>query len=141
METPSHPRGLWYLFFAEAWERFSFYGMRALLVLYMTQAFAFSDERAYDVYGAYTACAYFTPIVGGVVADRVLGKRRAIILGGSVMAAGHFMMAFEPLFYPALVVIALGILLTNTKRWRGLARGAKRAASDFENEIQKPDDR
>lgn len=90
------------------WEQFSYYGMRALLVYYMTKELLFAQEHSSFVYGAYTACAYFTPIIGGVIADRYLGKRRAIIIGASVMALGHFMMAFEPLFYAALATIALG---------------------------------
>ncbi|MEG3086963.1 peptide MFS transporter [Sphingomonas sp. PB4P5] len=103
-----HPRGLTVLFLTNMWEQFSYYGMRALLVYYMTKQLMMSQGSASLVYGAYTACAYFTPIVGGVIADRFLGKRNAILIGGSVMAAGHFMMAFEPLFYPALITIALG---------------------------------
>ena len=83
-------------------------GMRALLVFYMTKELMFGQGKASLIYGAYTATAYFTPIIGGVVADRYLGKRRAIIIGGSIMAAGHFMMTFQPLFYPALATIALG---------------------------------
>jgi POT family proton-dependent oligopeptide transporter len=102
------PRGLTILFLTNMWEQFSYYGMRALLVYYMTKQLMMTQGTASIVYGTYTACAYFTPIIGGVIADRLLGKRRAIILGGSIMAAGHFMMAFEPLFYPALAVIALG---------------------------------
>ncbi len=111
LETPSavrHPRGLWYLFFAEAWERFSFYGMRALLVLYMTQAFAYGDARAYEVYGAYTALVYATPVIGGLVADRLLGFRKAVLLGGVLMAFGHFAMAFEGAFYLALGLLIAG---------------------------------
>ena len=103
-----HPRGLTVLFLTNMWEQFSYYGMRALLVYYMTKQLLFSQEHSSLVYGAYTACAYFTPIFGGVLADRLLGKRRAILLGGSIMAIGHFMMAFEPIFYVALVTIALG---------------------------------
>ena len=102
------PRGLTILFLTNMWEQFSYYGMRALLVYYMTKQLMLAQGHASVVYGAYTACAYFTPIVGGAVADRYLGKRRAIIIGGSVMAAGHFMMTFEPLFYVALTTIALG---------------------------------
>ena len=102
------PRGLTVLFLTNMWEQFSYYGMRALLVFYMTKELLISQERSSFIYGTYTACAYFTPIVGGVVADRLLGKRRAVIVGASVMAAGHFMMAFEPLFYAALATIALG---------------------------------
>ena len=102
------PRGLTVLFLTNMWEQFSYFGMRALLVLYMTKELLLTQQASSLIYGIYTACAYFTPIVGGVVADRVLGKRRAVMIGASVMAAGHFMMAFEPLFYAALAVIALG---------------------------------
>ncbi len=102
------PRGLTILFLTNMWEQFSYFGMRALLVYYMTKQLLLSQTHASLVYGFYTATAYFTPIVGGVIADRALGKRRAIIIGGSIMAAGHFMMTFPPLFYPALATIALG---------------------------------
>lgn len=102
------PRGLTILFLTEMWEIFSYYGMRALLVYYMTKQLMIGQEKASFIYGTYTAMAYFTPILGGVIADRWLGKRRAVIIGGSVMAAGHFMMTFEPLFYMALATIALG---------------------------------
>jgi POT family proton-dependent oligopeptide transporter len=102
------PRGLTILFLTEMWEMFSYYGMRTLLVYYMTKQLLFAQEKASFIYGSYTATAYFTPIFGGIVADRWLGKRRAVILGGSAMALGHFMMTFEPLFYPALATIALG---------------------------------
>jgi POT family proton-dependent oligopeptide transporter len=102
------PRGLTILFLTEMWEIFSYYGMRSLLVYYMTKQLFLGQEKASFIYGTYTAMAYFTPILGGVIADRWLGKRRAVIIGGSIMAAGHFMMAFEPSFYFALATIALG---------------------------------
>ncbi len=102
------PPGLTILFLTNMWEQFSYFGMRALLVYYMTKQLMLSQGHSSYVYGLYTACAYFTPFVGGVIADRWLGKRRAIITGASIMAAGHFMMAFEPLFYAALATIALG---------------------------------
>jgi proton-dependent oligopeptide transporter, POT family len=102
------PRGLTILFLTEMWEIFSYYGMRTLLVYYMTKQLLIGQEKASFIYGTYTAMAYFTPILGGVIADRWLGKRRAVIVGGSIMAAGHFMMAFEPSFYFALATIALG---------------------------------
>ncbi len=102
------PRGLTILFLTNMWEQFSYYGMRALLVYYMTKQLMLGQGSASFIYGAYTACAYFTPILGGVIADRLLGKQRAVIIGASIMAAGHFMMTFQTLFYPALVTIALG---------------------------------
>ena len=102
------PRGLTILFITNMWEQFSYYGMRALLVYYMTRQLMIDQQSSSLIYGAYTSLAYFTPIVGGVVADRWLGKRRAVTIGAAVMAAGHFMMAFEPAFPVALVTIALG---------------------------------
>jgi POT family proton-dependent oligopeptide transporter len=102
------PRGLTVLFLTEMWEIFSYYGMRALLVYYMTKQLMMGQEKASVIYGGYNAMAYFTPIVGGIIADRWLGKRRAVIIGGSIMAVGHFLMTYESLFYPALAVIALG---------------------------------
>ena len=103
-----HPLGLSVLFLTEMWEMFSFFGMRALLVYYMTLRLDFSQAYASLVYGAYAAFVYFTPVFGGMAADRWLGKRRAVVIGASTMALGHFMMASEALFYPALVTIALG---------------------------------
>ena len=102
------PRGLTVLFLTNMWEQFSYYGMRALLVYYMTKQLRMEQATSSLVYGAYTACAYFTPILGGVVADRLLGKRRAVVAGACIMAAGHLMMTSEALFYPALATIALG---------------------------------
>jgi POT family proton-dependent oligopeptide transporter len=102
------PRGLTILFLTNMWEQFSYFGMRALLVYYMTTTLLFDQEKSSSIYGFYTAFAYFTPIIGGTIADRWLGKRRAVIIGATVMAAGHFMMAFEPAFYFALATIALG---------------------------------
>lgn len=102
------PRGLTILFLTNMWELFSYYGMRTLLVYYMTKELLFAQEKSSFIYGSYTALAYFTPILGGALADRWLGKRNAVIIGGSVMAVGHFLMTFEPLFYVALATIALG---------------------------------
>ncbi|WP_293881017.1 peptide MFS transporter [Sphingomonas sp.] len=109
-ESPwfGQPRGLTILFLTNMWEQFSYYGMRALLVYYMTKELLLGQAQSSFIYGIYTACAYFTPIFGGAIADRYLGKRRAIIIGASVMALGHFMMTFGPLFYVALATIALG---------------------------------
>ena len=102
------PRGLTILVLTEMWEIFSYYGMRSLLVYYMTKQPMIDQEKSSLIYGTYTAMAYFTPIIGGVISDRWLGKRRAVIIGGAIMAAGHFMMAFEPLLYAALATIAIG---------------------------------
>jgi proton-dependent oligopeptide transporter, POT family len=102
------PRGLTVLFLTETWDTFSFYGMRALLVLYMTKHLMMSQQGASWVYGGYAAMIYLTPVFGGVIADRWLGRRAAVLLGGSIMAAGHFMMAFESMLLPALATIAIG---------------------------------
>jgi POT family proton-dependent oligopeptide transporter len=103
-----HPRGLYVLFFTEMWERFSYYGMRSLLVYYMIKHLQFTQERSSQIYGLYTGFVYFTPFFGGMLADRVLGQRRTVILGGVFMAIGHFLMAIETLFFPALIFLILG---------------------------------
>lgn len=106
-----HPRGLFVLFFVEMWERFSYYGMRALLIFYMTKGFlGYGDKQAYGVYGAYTALVYATPFIGGLLADKLLGQARAVILGGMLMAAGHLLMTFEnsAAFYSALALLICG---------------------------------
>ncbi len=90
-----HPRGLVILFFTEMWERFSYYGMRGLLILYLTQHFLFSDERSAVIYGAYTALVYIMTIIGGTLADRYLGSRKAVTFGAILLCLGHFGMAFE----------------------------------------------
>ncbi|MCI4644204.1 MAG: peptide MFS transporter [Hyphomonadaceae bacterium] len=90
-----HPRGLAILFFTEMWERFSYYGMRGLLILYLTQHFLFSDERSAVMYGAYTALVYVMTIIGGTLADRYLGQRKAVTFGAILLCLGHFGMAFE----------------------------------------------
>jgi proton-dependent oligopeptide transporter, POT family len=139
-ERFGHPRALPYLFATEMWERFSYYGMRALLVLYMVK-YLFQPARAQHViglsafhralegafgpldpqqfasqiYGFYTGLVYLTPIFGGLLADRVLGQRRMVLMGAALMAAGHFMMAFEPLFLFALaaLIVANGAFKPN----------------------------
>ncbi|MEM8985333.1 MAG: peptide MFS transporter [Pseudomonadota bacterium] len=90
-----HPTGLAILFFTEAWERFSYYGMRSLLILYLTQHFLFSDQRSATMYGAYTALVFALSIVGGVLSDRYLGQRKAIVFGSILLIIGHFGMTFE----------------------------------------------
>jgi proton-dependent oligopeptide transporter, POT family len=102
------PRGLTVLFLTQMWEIFSYFGMRVLLVYYMTKQLLMGQQQASMVYGAYVATFYFTPILGGIVADRWLGKRRAVIIGAAIMSLGHFMMASEGLFYFALAAIAVG---------------------------------
>jgi POT family proton-dependent oligopeptide transporter len=128
-----HPRGLTFLFATEMWERFSYYGMRALLVLYMVKYVLHPDHAgnviglgalrhaleavfgpldvqpfSSQIYGLYTGLVYLTPIFGGLIADRLLGQHRTILLGAALMAIGHFMMAFEPLFLLALTMLILG---------------------------------
>jgi proton-dependent oligopeptide transporter, POT family len=128
-----HPKGLTFLFTTEMWERFSYYGMRSLLVLYMTK-YLFLHGHAENalglaglksaleamfgqldiqplssqIYGLYTALVYLTPIFGGLLADRVLGQRRTVVIGAVLMAIGHFMMAVEQLFLLALLALILG---------------------------------
>lgn len=90
-----HPRGLAPLFFAEMWERFSFYGMRALLTLYLVKHFLYSDEMAGFIYASYASLNYAMPVIGGVIADRYLGNRKAVMLGAILLVCGHIGMAFE----------------------------------------------
>ena len=94
-EFAGHPRGLYVLFFAEMWERFSYYGMRALLILYLVGHWNFNDSKANLIYGAYTSLVYITPVLGGYLADRYLGQRRAVLFGAILLTCGHFLMAFE----------------------------------------------
>jgi POT family proton-dependent oligopeptide transporter len=94
-EVVGHPRGLFVLFYAEMWERFSYYGMRALLILYLTKFWLFGDGKANLIYGAYTSLVYITPVLGGWLADRYLGQRKAVLFGGILLAFGHLLMAVE----------------------------------------------
>lgn len=94
-EFAGHPRELYLLFYAEMWERFSYYGMRALLILYLTRFWLFSDGKANLIYGAYTALVYIAPLLGGLLADRWLGQRKAVVYGGVMLALGHGLMAVE----------------------------------------------
>lgn len=94
-EFAGHPKGLYVLFFAEMWERFSYYGMRALLTLYLVKHWLYSDGDATIIYGAYTSLVYITPVLGGWLADRYLGQRKAVLFGAVLLTLGHFFMAFE----------------------------------------------
>ena len=94
-EVLGHPKGLYMLFFAEMWERFSYYGMRALLIFYLTKHWLFDDGKSNLIYGAYTSLVYITPVLGGYLADRYLGQRRAVLFGAILLACGHFLMAVE----------------------------------------------
>ncbi len=103
-----HPVGLFVLFLTEMWERFSYYGMRALLIYYMMKQLMFPQTQASQIYGLYTGLVYLTPLFGGILADRAWGQRRTVIVGGVLMAIGHFLMAFESAFFPALLFLILG---------------------------------
>ncbi|MEM8935422.1 MAG: oligopeptide:H+ symporter [Pseudomonadota bacterium] len=125
-----HPRGLFVLFFAEMWERFSYYGMRGLLVFYLTDHFLFDQQAAYGLYGAYTTLVYIAPVIGGVLADRYLGQRKAVLFGAILLVLGHLGMAIEGepvatgddpdptilnIFYfsLALIIVGVGFLKAN----------------------------
>jgi len=95
LQLRTHPRGLFVLFFAEMWERFSYYGMRGLLIFYLTQHFLFDDSFAQGQYGAYTALVYLVPLIGGLVADRWLGTRKAVLFGAILLVVGHLTMGWE----------------------------------------------
>jgi POT family proton-dependent oligopeptide transporter len=117
-EFLGHPKGLYMLFFAEMWERFSFYGMRALLIFYLTKHWLFDDSKSNLIYGSYLSLVYITPVLGGYLADRYLGQRRAVLFGGILLMVGHFLMAFEGsggqddpiinVFWSALAFIIVG---------------------------------
>ena len=117
-EFAGHPKGLYMLFFAEMWERFSYYGMRAILIFYLTKHWLFEDGPANLIYGAYTSLVYITPVLGGYLADRYLGQRKAVLFGGLLLAAGHSLMAVEGtggqsdptinVFWAALAFIIVG---------------------------------
>lgn len=112
-----HPVGLFILFFTEMWERFSYYGMRALLVLYLIEevssenpGLGWESDEAGTLYGMYTMLVYITPILGGIIADKILGFRKAITTGAILMSLGHFALAFEPMpaFYMGLALLIIG---------------------------------
>ena len=97
-----HPKGLYLLFVTEMWERFSYYGMRAIFILYMTKALLFDKALSSQIYGSYTGLVYLTPLLGGYMADRYWGNRKSIIVGGALMAVGQFMMFLSGTFYQDL---------------------------------------
>src|SRR3982751_5015423 len=110
-----HPRGLSTLFFTEMWERFSYYGMRAILTLYMTKTFAegglgFDEKYASIIYATYVSSVWYLPLIGGWLADRIFGARRAVLIGGIIIACGHYSMAINSqlTFYAGLILIACG---------------------------------
>jgi POT family proton-dependent oligopeptide transporter len=110
LEERGHPRGLYSLFFTEMWERFCFYGMRALLVLYLVQYHGWQPAQASTIYKWYTSLAYLTPLAGGLLADRVIGLRRSIVAGGVLMALGEIALSFVsmPMFYTGIGLLIVG---------------------------------
>ncbi|WP_417592439.1 peptide MFS transporter [Owenweeksia hongkongensis] len=122
-EMLGHPKGLFYLFFAELWERFSFYGMKALLVLYMIKQLLFTDEMSFGVFAAYMSLVYVTPLIGGMLADKFLGFRKAIIIGGVFMTLGHLLLTIEmPVFFYgslALIIVGNGFFKPNISTFVG----------------------
>ncbi len=108
--TTGHPPGLYWLFAAEMWERFCYYGMRALLLLYLVKSLAMGDNMGFAVYGAYTALVYVMPVIGGRIADQVLGSRLAVLLGGILMAIGEFIIVggTEMMLFWGMAVIIVG---------------------------------
>ena len=126
-ELFGHPKGLYVCFFTEMWERFSFYGMKALLLLYLTKYHLFGDDAGYDLIGAYGGLVYCIPVFGGLIADRWLGMRKAVVFGGILLCLGHFGMAYEGhaatqvggevvrdeaslrIFYMSLALIIMGV--------------------------------
>jgi len=141
-----HPKALFVLFFAEMWERFSYYGMRALLTLYMVQELfrelsqSEADTKALGIYGSYTAMVYLFPVVGGILADKVLGFRKAILFGGALMMAGHFALALEGMFFGgnmqlffislAFIIIGNGFFKPNISSFLGSFYGLNDSRKD-----------
>jgi POT family proton-dependent oligopeptide transporter len=112
-----HPKGLYLLFITEMWERFSYYGMRALFMLYMTQALLLNKEIASEIYGSYTGLVYLTPLLGGYISDRYWGNRRSIVWGAIVMAIGQFLLFLSACYFEnvtlaqPLMIVGLGALI------------------------------
>jgi POT family proton-dependent oligopeptide transporter len=141
-----HPKALFILFFAEMWERFSYYGMRTLLILYMVKVLfaemssAEADSTALGIYGSYTAMVYLFPVVGGIIADKILGFRKAIIFGGILMMAGHFALALEGMYFSgnmqlfflslAFIIIGNGFFKPNISSLLGNYYGANDSRKD-----------
>jgi POT family proton-dependent oligopeptide transporter len=134
-----HPRGLATLFFTEMWERFGYYGLRAILILFMTASagnggLGFDDGKAGAIYGLYTACAYLLCLPGGWIADRILGQRRAVLWGGIVMGVGYTCLSVPGIvaFYLGLTLVALGtgLLKPNISTMVGQLYGANDARRD-----------
>ena len=141
-----HPKGLWILFLSEMWERFSYYGMRALLILYMTKELfshlsqGDADSVALGIYGSYTAMVYLFPVVGGILADKILGFRKAILFGGLLMMAGHFALSFQGMYFEdnmslfflslAFIIIGNGFFKPNISSLLGKYYGTNDSRKD-----------
>jgi proton-dependent oligopeptide transporter, POT family len=115
--TKSHPKGLWYLISIYMWEYFSYYGMRAILVLYLIEHMMMQDNKAYSIYGAYTSLVYLTPLFGGIIADKLLGFKNAVIIGALLMVAGHILLGIggdHILFYAmSFIICGYGFFKSN----------------------------
>jgi len=118
IEKKGHPKGLWVLFGTEMWERFNFYGMRAILTLFMVNALLMKEEDASLIYGGFLGLCYLTPMLGGFIADRFFGNRNCIMLGGLMMAVGQFLLFFSASTFGSnmglantLMWIALGVII------------------------------
>src|ERR1044071_1328893 len=107
-----HPKGLYVLFATEMWERFNFYGMRAILTLFLVNALAFSDAQSSVIYGGFLGLCYLTPMLGGFISDRFLGNRNCIMLGGSTMAVGQILLFFSASLYSSNLDLARILLWT-----------------------------
>ncbi len=133
-DMKQHPKGLYLLFCVEMWERFSYYGMRALLVLYMVQALMFSTQKAGNIYGWYTGLVYLTPLLGGYLADRYFGQRRCITAGAIFMICGLFLLALGPksllLLSLFLMITANGFIKSNISSVLGLLYGDNNKQKD-----------
>jgi len=111
-----HPKGLYVCFTTELWERFSFYGMKFLLLLYLTKYHLFSDAAGFDVLGSYAGLVYALPVIGGLIADRYLGMRKSVLFGGILLSLGHLLIAVEghqAINYPAGTVLAESLTLAS----------------------------
>lgn len=110
MKTPSQPRAIYYVVALQIWEYFSFYGMRALLILYLTHQLGYNDTHAFSLYSAYASLVYVTPIIGGILADKLLGNRMAVIAGAILMTLGHVVLGVSAVS-PSSLYLALAIIV------------------------------
>src|SRR6187402_2783967 len=111
--TPAkHPKGLWVLFGTEMWERFNFYGMRALLTLFMVHSLTMPESNVSLIYGGFLGLCYLTPMLGGFIADRFLGNRNCILIGGTLMAIGQFLLFISASVFPDNLAMATTLMWT-----------------------------